>query len=83
MFLEQAFDAGTMARTGRTCRTGALALALLLTACGGGGGSASLAGAGPEAAAQAVVVPSAAEAARFLTQATFGLPTPRSSACPA
>ena len=49
----------------------------LLTACGGGGGSGStaspsLAGTGPDAAAQAVVVPTATEASRFLAQATFG-----------
>ena len=52
----------------------ALAALLAMAACGGGSGGTSpgLAGAGPEAAAQAVVVPSASEAARFLTQATFG-----------
>ena len=47
-----------------------------LAACGGGGGSTaaspSLAGTGPAAAAQAVVVPTATEASRFLAQATFG-----------
>ncbi|MEO7010113.1 MAG: DUF1800 family protein, partial [Caldimonas sp.] len=48
---------------------------LAIAACGGGNsseGTADLAGTGPDAAAQAVVVPTQSEAARFLTQATFG-----------
>jgi uncharacterized protein (DUF1800 family) len=56
-------------------RAAAAAVLLVVSACGGGGGSSSapsLAGTGPAAAAQAVVVPTAPEAARFLTQATFG-----------
>ena len=52
----------------------ATAALLAIAACGGGsnGGSADPAGTGPDAAAQAVVVPTATEASRFLTQATFG-----------
>src|SRR5206468_295671 len=54
----------------------AAAALLALDACGNGGSSSiDLAGTGPEAAAQAVIVPSSAEASRFLAQATFG-PTP-------
>ena len=49
---------------------------LAIGACGGGGGgdalSGDLGGTGPQAAALAVVVPTQTEAARFLTQATFG-----------
>ena len=55
----------------------AAAVLLMVAACGGGsstGGSSApdLSGTGPDAAAQAVVVPSASEASRFLAQATFG-----------
>jgi len=56
-------------------RAVATAVLLVIAACGGGGGtdtSADLAGTGPQAAALAVVVPTQTEAARFLTQATFG-----------
>ena len=56
-------------------RAAAAAVLLTMAACGGGNGSegtADLAGTGPDAAAQAVVVPTQSEAARFLTQATFG-----------
>ena len=55
-------------------RAVATAALLAIAACGGGnnGASADPAGTGPDAAAQAVVVPTATEASRFLTQATFG-----------
>ncbi len=56
-------------------RAVAAGVLLVIAACGGGGGSGStadLAGTGPDAAAQAVVVPSQEEASRFLAQATFG-----------
>ena len=50
-----------------------LALALALTACGGGSGGASDPGVSPPPASSAPEKPaSRAEAARFLTQATFG-----------
>ena len=58
-------------------RAVATAVLLAIAACGGGSGSGDtssgdLAGTGPQAAALAVVVPTQTEAARFLTQATFG-----------
>ena len=58
-------------------RAVAAAVLLAIGACGGGGGgsdlsSGDLGGTGPQAAALAVVVPTQTEAARFLTQATFG-----------
>ena len=63
------------ARTAR--RAIAAAVLLVVGACGGGGGgsdlsSGDLGGTSPQAAALAVVVPTQTEAARFLTQATFG-----------
>jgi len=58
-------------------RAVAAAVLLAIGACGGGGGGSELpagdlGGTGPQAAALAVVVPTQTEAARFLTQATFG-----------
>ena len=66
-------------RHGVAPRLIAAAALVALAACGGGSGTGAgssgtgdLAGAGPEAAALAVVVPTASEASRFLAQATFG-----------
>ncbi|MEO7339123.1 MAG: DUF1800 family protein [Caldimonas sp.] len=58
-----------------------MAVLSVIAACGGGSGGSTgtptdLAGTGPEAAAQAVVVPTASEASRFLTQSTFGPSAP-------
>lgn len=60
-------------------RAVATAVLMVIAACGGGsgsgssgGGTADLAGAGPDATVQAVVVPTAPQASRFLAQATFG-----------
>ena len=64
-------------RARTTRRAIAAAVLLAIGACGGGGGgsdlsSGDLGGTSPQAAALAVVVPTQTEAARFLTQATFG-----------
>ena len=64
------FEGGRVARYGRSAvACGVLAF---LAACGGGGGTDAAVGGSDTAAVQAQKTPTAAEASRFLGQATFG-----------